>query len=183
MYSNASPPALLNPQKMPRVPGLSVPAQFYLVTRTPAPLAGMPYPTTGTPWQAFYELGLRHVISLHSEPKRPYNPAPLAILSAVQLEDLYNGAIPSKPGWEEDLIGVVMKVAKEALQAEEGVLVHCAGGIGRTGTLIGCLLSSLGCPPQTAIDYLDRLNRARGHQGWPESPWQAEMVCKYSTGL
>jgi protein-tyrosine phosphatase len=185
MIMNSHPPpiALLAPAEMPSLPGLSVPAQFYLVTRDPAPLAGMPYPGPNTPWAAFYELGLRHVVSLHSDPLRPYNPAPLALLSSVHLQDLYNGSLPQDPRAEEELLSLVVGVAMDALQVGQGVLVHCAGGIGRTGTLIGCLLAGLGHLPDTAIAYLDELNRARGVRGWPESPWQAEQVHKYSTGL
>jgi len=175
-------PDLLSPSDMPSVSGLSVPAQFYLITREPAPLAGMPYPGPNTPWQGYYDLGLRHVVSLHSDPLRPYNPTPLAMLSSVHLQDLYNGSLPQDPKAEEELLGLVVGVAKDSLQVGYGVLVHCAGGIGRTGTLIGCLLASLGYPPSAAIDYLHRLNRARGYRGWPESPWQADMVHKFSAG-
>lgn len=35
---------LLEPSDMPRVLGTKVPGSFYLVTRDPAPLAGMEYP-------------------------------------------------------------------------------------------------------------------------------------------
>lgn len=174
-------PPLLAPQEMPSLAGLSVPAQFYLVTRQPAPLAGMPYPQETTPWNDLYALGLRHVVSLHSRPDKPYNPSPLQLLSSVHLQDLYGGLLPDDRQWEGNLLSTVVKVAREALELGEGVLVHCAGGIGRTGTVIGCLLSSLGWPPQIVIDYLDQLNQARGHQGWPESPWQAEMVHVYAT--
>jgi hypothetical protein len=31
------------------------------------------------------------------------------------------------------------------------------------------------------VEYLDRLNKRRGKLGWPESPWQAEMVRQYRT--
>jgi protein-tyrosine phosphatase len=182
MTTHTTSPKLLLTSEMPSLPGLSVPAQFYLVTREPAPLAGMPYPSVNTPWRALYELGLRHVVSLQGDPARPYDPAPLATLSAVHLQDLYNGASPDNPQWEADLIATVVRVARDALQAEEGVLVHCAGGTGRTGTLIGCLLTSLGTPAQTVISYLDNLNKERGLHGWPESPWQAEIIQRYSTG-
>jgi protein-tyrosine phosphatase len=181
MNSHPLPFALLDPAEMPSPSGLSVPLQFYLVTREPAPLAGMPYPGSDTPWQAYYELGLSHVVSLHNDPHRPYNPAPLAMLSSVHLQDLYNGLLPLDPKTEEELLSLVVGVAKDALQVGQGVLVHCAGGIGRTGTLIGCLLASLGYPASAAIDYLHRLNRARGYRGWPESPWQAAQVHRFSS--
>jgi len=171
---------LLKPNEIPVLPGLHTPSQFYMVANQPAPLAGMPFPDQNTPWKALYELGFRNVVSLHSDPRKHYNPAPLATLSSVHLEDLFHGGPPDNPQWEEDLIGVVARVAEESLQAGEGVVVHCLGGTGRTGTLIGCLLAKLGCPPYRVIDYLHQLNLARGNSGWPESPWQADMIHKFS---
>jgi protein-tyrosine phosphatase len=181
MRTSDRPPELLSPQEMPTLPGLIVPAQFYLVTRQPGLLAGMPYPTPDTPWQALYDLGIRHVVSLHSNPHRPYNPDPLLILCAVHLQDLFSGDIPDDPQRELELIGSVVRVAGEALQAGQGVVLHCAGGTGRTGTLIGCLLVRLGLPARSVISYLDTLNGQRGNAGWPESPWQAEVVVRFST--
>ena len=54
-----------------------------------------------------------------------------------------------------------------------GVAVHCMGGRGRAGTVIGVALVRLGHDPDTVVDYLDRSPKARGRRGWPESPWQA----------
>ena len=50
------------------------------------------------------------------------------------------------------------------------------GGRGRTGTVIGVALVTLGHDPDKVVDYLDRVARARGRRGWPESPWQAAVV-------
>ena len=48
---------------------------------------------------------------------------------------------------------------------------------GRTGTVIACTLRALGLPVADVLDYMKRLNAARGKQpGWPESPWQMQQV-------
>ena len=67
----------------------------------------------------------------------------------------------------------------EKIDAGEGVVVHCMGGIGRTGTVIGCVLRDFGFSADEVVAYLDRINRSRGLRGWPETEWQAEMVRKY----
>jgi protein-tyrosine phosphatase len=63
----------------------------------------------------------------------------------------------------------------EFLLAGEGVVVHCAGGTGRTGCVLGCALVRLGYTPSDVIAYLDDLHTIRA-RGWPESPWQAAVV-------
>ena len=57
-----------------------------------------------------------------------------------------------------------------------GVAVHCMGGRGRTGTVVGVALVRLGHDPDAVVDYLHRVAVGRGRRGWPESPWQAETV-------
>ena len=61
------------------------------------------------------------------------------------------------------------------LRAREGVIVHCAGGTGRTGTVIGGVLRRLGHSTEEVRGYLDRLNRRRG-TGWPESAWAGSLL-------
>ncbi len=48
-------------------------------------------------------------------------------------------------------------------------MVHCHGGTGRTGTVLGCVLRELGVQAAEVIDFLDRVHKARGKPGWPES--------------
>lgn len=62
------------------------------------------------------------------------------------------------------------------LRAGEGVVVHCLGGTGRTGTVLGCVLVQLGHDADEVVRYLDGLHRSRSRAGWPEAAWQADVV-------
>ena len=49
---------------------------------------------------------------------------------------IYDGSIPEKP---EDMMTILDNI-DQAIAADHRVYVHCMGGIGRTGTVIGCWL-------------------------------------------
>jgi len=118
---------------------------------------------------------VRHVVCLtHDEP--PYDCAPLTC-TAVALEDLY----ASMQG-PRDAVVERARVAQAAdavvahVRDGEGVAVHCPGGRGRAGTVIGVALVQLGHDPDGVVTHLDAIHRARGKDGWPECPWQAAVV-------
>ncbi len=170
--------ALLMPADMPPIAGLLLPYAFYWVRRQPAPFAGMPYPSPRTPWAAIAAAGFAHVVCLNESPPA-YDPAPLNLLHAVELEDLVFGDPPARPEQEEGRIREAVTVALDKLDAGEGIIVHCYGGRGRAGTVLGCILRRLGHTSGEISDYLDRLHKARGKTGWPEAAWQAEMVGRF----
>lgn len=169
---------LILPAAMPRISGLRVPQDFYQVLRSPAPLAGMAYPFADLDWAELGAQGYRRVICLAGE-QPGYDPSPLALSLAVQMEDLYSGLPPRDPERETGLIHQAVQATLLALQAGEGVVVHCAGGTGRTGTVLGAVLRELGYPYLEIVHYLDELTHARGRPGWPESPWQADFIKNY----
>ena len=165
--------ALIPPAAMPPVPGLDVPTRFYTVLPG---LAGMSYPRAATPWQVLFNLGYRQIVDLTGDPPPRYDPAPLVVLERVRLQDLYGLPGPDDPEHEVEQIVAVVRLIKPVWEQGQGIIVHCAGGTGRTGTVIGCVLRDLGYPFDEVIAYLDQLNRARGNTGWPEASWQAELV-------
>lgn len=170
---------LVEPTAGPVIAGVDSPREFYWVLKDPAPLAGMRYPSAQFPWSTVAAAGFQRVVSL--EPGS-YDPSPLSILFAKRLEDLYHGRPPTDPDRQRHLIRDAVAGVVGALRSGEGVVVHCEGGRGRSGTVIGCALRELGWGGSAVINYLDRLHRARATDGWPEAPWQAKLVRDYRAG-
>jgi hypothetical protein len=165
--------SMIEPDSGRGIPGVSVPAELYWVLMTPAPLAGMKYPRQGFPWRQLAVAGFARLVALHPG---SYDPSPLSILCSEKLQDLVGGGLPRNPDLERETIERVVRLVVEALRVGDGVVIHCVGGRGRTGTVLGCVLRELGYDATAVCDYLDRVHKTRGKPGWPESPWQAQLV-------
>ena len=77
---------------------------------------------------------------------------------------LLNGPSHERFGIKDQSVPVTDELTKQALdaidrhlEAGETVYVHCWGGVGRTGTIIGCWLSRHHEPGQAALDKLKEL--------------------------
>jgi hypothetical protein len=152
---------------------LCVPDDLYWISRAPVALAGMSYPGRAD-WTLLHEHGIGHVVCLSTD--RPaYDPAPCS-LTAIRLQDLVSGGDPDDPEREQALVEQAAVDVVAQLERGIGVAVHCMGGRGRTGTVIGTTLVRLGHEPDAVVAHLDRVAKARGRRGWPESPWQASVV-------
>ena len=156
-----------------QINGIDVPKEFYWVLKSPTPLGGMKYPRTGFPWASLETAGFSQVVSLHPG---SYDPAPLTFAFAEHLEDLVRGGPPANEVKEEEKVKMAVAAAVKAWRGGHGVVVHCVGGRGRSGTVLGCVLRELGFSSAEAIAFLDGLHKARGKSGWPESTWQSSLV-------
>jgi Tyrosine phosphatase family len=113
----------------------------------------------------------------------PASPAPLRVLCSAAFEDLWGGSQPSDPAREGDMLFEAVGRVCTELTAGRGVVVHCQGGTGRTGTVIACTLRAMGVSNEIILKYMDSVNRSRckypGWRGWPESTWQKQQVERF----
>jgi len=84
--------------------------------------------------------------------------------------------LPDDPEREEELIREIANSVVERIEAGEGVVVHCAGGRGRTGTVLGMALRLMGVSADEIENRLNHIHQLRGKEGWPESPWQRQVL-------
>ena len=162
----------------PSIPGVQVPIELYWVLTDPTPLAGMKYPAKDFPWSNLKAAGFSHLVSLHPG---PYDPAPLIMPFSELLEDLGGGGPPRDAIQERARIKKAVEALVRTMQSGNGTVVHCAGGRGRSGTVLGCALREFGFGANETVGYLDRLHKARGRPGWPESPWQSSLVHEWGS--
>jgi ADP-ribosyl-[dinitrogen reductase] hydrolase len=65
----------------------------------------------------------------------------------------------------------ILDCLHDALRSSRPAYVHCRAGIGRTGTVIGCLLVERGLTGEQALDELARLwQQCQRSQFWPSVP-------------
>ena len=167
---------LIPPKNSIQAQGLRPPEDFYWVLKDPIPLAGMCLPETNWPWQSIHNCGFKNLVSLHP---MEHDPTPLTSIYSLLLEDLVSRDPPKNPLLEISKIRSATSTILQSLSDCKGVVVHCWGGRGRTGTVLGCVLRELGYEGETVVKYLDEIQRVRGRKGWPEAVWQSEIVRKW----
>lgn len=137
-------------------------------------IIAIPQPQRDIRWQELHDIGVRSVLRLAEESPK-YDPTPLALLGEVALEDQYEEEKPTDGETEEALVRRAVQLLRSGLE-NGGVAVHCVGGRGRTGTVIGGFLQAQGLPAAEVISLLNAAYKSAGRPGWPESSWQREVI-------
>src|SRR3984885_11167205 len=95
-------------------------------------------------------------------------------------ESIQDHSVPTAP---EQMMRIIDFIER-ALELGRNVYVHCRAGIGRTGTVVGCLLVEHGRSPDEALQDLNQLwqgsKRARVWPFVPETDEQVEYIRSWS---
>jgi hypothetical protein len=81
-------------------------------------------------------------------------------------------------------MNAILDKLEESLEAGHKVYLHCWGGIGRTGTTVGCYLVRQGKTPKEALDQLAvwwrRVPKSQYHPYSPETREQVNFVLTWA---
>ena len=127
--------------------------------------------------QALLRLGIQVVIDMTEEgASRPYLPLLLEEAEGYEVDVRYQRIpIPDYSVPDAETTRQALDLIDAARQAGQPVYLHCQGGIGRTGTVVGCYLVRQGLSGEQALQALaDR--RAGTPSGMWRSPETEEQV-------
>ena len=146
---------------------------------------GAPEPDdAATKLRVLLEAGVDHFIDLTEtkEPLEPYDQIAKdearCLGKEVQWErhPIVDVSIPQNP---EQMTGI-LDVIDSALDSGDTVYVHCWGGVGRTGTVVGCWLVRHGLTGDEALaqvaEWWSGMAKSHWSRSSPETPEQREYV-------
>jgi protein-tyrosine phosphatase len=76
---------------------------------------------------------------------------------------------------------IILDRIEHELNADKVIYLHCYGGLGRTGTVVGCYLSQNGFKGNAALEELTHLRQASSKRNStsPETQQQIDFVSKW----
>jgi hypothetical protein len=126
----------------------------------------------------FLDLTTRH------DPLEPYESLVEQLAGAGAMRIHFPVPDMSIPGSNEQTRAILDTI--DRVRADGGtVYVHCWGGVGRTGTIVGCWLVRHGMSGEEALARVSELWETRPDSGWSRSPQtddQHSYVREWSEG-
>ena len=135
--------------------------------------------------EKFLDAGIRTFIDLTetSEPLARYDGLlqTCATERGIEVKYFRHGVRDLGVPTQRDQMKRILATIREELDAGRPVYVHCWGGVGRTGTVIGCLLVEEGLAGPAAIERIAELRAGTPERSRrsPESEEQCRYVCEW----
>jgi hypothetical protein len=130
-------------------------------------------------------LGIRTFVDLTAPADRmaPYQPL-LAVLEEEAGAPLRRISLPIVDmgiPQSASTMQTILRHIRESCSETPAVYVHCWGGIGRTGTVVGCWLRECGHDPESALArvqqlYASHMPKVRIHPESPQTPAQKDYI-------
>jgi atypical dual specificity phosphatase len=137
----------------------------------PGELAGSARPLSDDALAALTAQGVRAVVSLTEEP------LPDAALRAADLDAVHLPIADFTAPTQAQIAAAVAAIDRFVTSGRP-VAVHCAAGLGRTGTILACTLVSRGCAAPAAIAAVRAVR-----PGSIETPAQEAAVVEWEAGV
>lgn len=133
------------------------------------------------------EAGVTVFIDLTEEPEfYPYEVLVKEEASRLNYDaKCYRFPIPDRHTPSPELMKQILDIVDSSLEGDDGVYLHCLGGIGRTGTVVGCYLVRHGLSGEAAVQKIAHLRRETASKNVisPETKEQHAMVLGWQTGM
>jgi protein-tyrosine phosphatase len=137
--------------------------------------------------RALLDAGVRCFVDLTTPAEIPVYRVAAERLAAAGDEPAYlQIPVPNGTAPNAHTAKLVLDVIDVSVRADRAVYVHCLGGLGRTGTLVGCWLVRHGlADPSNAIERLSELRRGQPscERPSPETPEQRRLLHSWRRGL
>lgn len=153
------------------------------------------YPGSPLPWQSRIKLlrlldaGITYCLDLTSkkDPLKAYTKQLRELATAKGMTVIHSRkSIPDRGCPSRELMLEILDEIDAAMAAGHNVYVHCWGGVGRTGTVIGCHLVRSGATGEEALERLaqlfgnmSRIKRMMNPRS-PETDAQRSFVTEWS---
>lgn len=144
--------------------------------------------------QGLIDCGLRHVINLMDPSETDHDGRPFADYTIMlSMLGAHRGAKVSSKRFpirdvsvpSRELMKSILDDIDKTLSQDRPVFIHCWGGKGRTGTVVGCFLARHGIAQgKEALAMISHLRSSdpRAHELSPETFAQRDMVLSWKEG-